>query len=143
MSVLVSPSRTIRKRGAVMRAAVLREPGCFDVIETAVPEPADNEVCIRVEGCGICGSNLPVWEGREWFSYPLEPGVPGHEAWGVIAATGDEVTDLRPGQRVTILSQHGFAEYDTVTPDLALPLPPELDGQPFPGEPLGCAVNVA
>src|SRR3954471_10486044 len=112
MSVLVSPSRTIRKRGAVMRAAVLREPGCFDVIETAVPEPADNEVCIRVEGCGICGSNLPVWEGREWFSYPLEPGAPGHEAWGEVESIGSGVRNARVGDRVAMLSYRGFAEFD-------------------------------
>src|SRR3954451_5258780 len=123
MSTLVSPSRTIRKRGDVMRAAVLRESGHFDSIETAVPEPADNEVCIRVEGCGICGSNLPVWEGREWFTYPFETGAPGHEAWGIVEQVGARVRDVRLGDRVAMLSYHGFAEFDVADASAIVLLP--------------------
>src|SRR5215212_9856665 len=100
MSVLISPSRTVRQPGDFMRAAVLREPGRFEIVEAAVPEPAENEVCVRVDGCGICGSNLPVWEGREWFRYPLEPGAPGHEAWGCVETIGPDVLDVRIGERV-------------------------------------------
>src|SRR5215213_7547552 len=112
MSLLASPSRKIRKRGNFMRSAVLREPRRFEVVETAIPEPAENEVCVRVEGCGICGSNLPVWEGREWFSYPFEAGAPGHEAWGIVEGVGSRVRDLHEGERVAMLSYHGFAEYE-------------------------------
>src|SRR4051812_29417835 len=131
MSVLVSPSRKIRKRGDFMRAAVLREPRRFEIIETAVPEPAENEVCVRVEGCGICGSNLPVWEGREWFSYPFDAGAPGHEAWGIVESAGSGVRSLRVGDRVAMLSYHGFAEYDVGDANAVVPLP---DGIPqFPG----------
>jgi D-arabinose 1-dehydrogenase-like Zn-dependent alcohol dehydrogenase len=35
---------------------------------------------------------LPLWEGMPWFTYPLEPGAPGHEVWGTIDAIGSEVT---------------------------------------------------
>lgn len=87
---------------------------------------------IRVEGCGVCGSSLPYWEGREWFSYPGEPGAPGHEAWGW----------TQDGRRVAALSYHGFAEWDVAAPDAVVELPPALDGLPFPGEALACAVNV-
>src|SRR5215213_6040980 len=90
-----------------MRAAVLCEPRRFEIVETRIPEPGENEVCVRVEGCGICGSNLPVWEGRPWFEYPLEPGAPGHEAWGRIDATGADVTEFAAGDRVAMLSSHG------------------------------------
>src|SRR3954468_2520649 len=140
MSVLVSPSRKIRKRGNFMRAAVLRDPRRFEIIEVAVPEPAENEVCIRVEGCGICGSNLPVWEGREWFSYPLEPGAPGHEAWGTVDSTGGGVRNIREGDRVAVLSYHGFAEYDVADANAVVPLPEGVSL--FPGEPLGCVMNI-
>ena len=44
-----------------------------------VPGPGEGQVLVELEGCGVCGSNLPLWEGRPWFSYPLEPGAPGHE----------------------------------------------------------------
>jgi threonine dehydrogenase-like Zn-dependent dehydrogenase len=140
MSVLVSPSRKTRKRGDFMRTAVLREPRHFEIIEAAVPEPADNEVCVRVEGCGICGSNLPVWEGREWFSYPFEAGAPGHEAWGTVESLGSGARDIRVGQRVAMLSYHGFAEYDLAQASAVVPLPDDVPQ--FPGEPLGCAMNI-
>jgi threonine dehydrogenase-like Zn-dependent dehydrogenase len=83
-----------------------------------------------------------VWEGRDWFEYPLPAGNPGHEGWGRVDAAGAEVRDLTPGRRVAFLSSAAFAEYDLVARDALVPLPPELDGQPFPGEPLGCAMNV-
>lgn len=97
---------------------------------------------MRLEGCGVCGSNLCVWEGRPWFRYPLQPGAPGHEGWGRIDAVGSEVKDLREGDRVAVLSDHAFAEVDVADASNVVALPRELDGKPFPGEALGCAMNV-
>lgn len=116
-----------------MRAAVLGAPGQTSVETCAFPEPPEDEVIVRIEGCGVCASSLPVWEGRAWFDYPLAPGAPGHEAWGV---------EVETGNRVAVLSQHAFAEYAAVRPSRLVPLPAELAGMPFPGEALGCAVNV-
>ena len=115
-----------------MRAAVLAGPGRVVVQERRAPEPGPGEILVRVEGCGVCGSSLPLWEGRPWFDYPAEPGAPGHEVWG---RTED-------GRRVTGLSGTGFAELELLREDELVVLPPELDGTPFPGEALGCAVNV-
>jgi threonine dehydrogenase-like Zn-dependent dehydrogenase len=127
---------------ATMRSAVVVGPGRVRVRRVPVPEPGPEEVLVRVEGCGICASSLPLWEGRPWFDYPLEPGRPGHEAWGIVRAVGDGSAELRPGDRVAVLSQHGFAEFDAAPAAGCVLLPPELDGEPVPGEPLGCAVNV-
>jgi threonine dehydrogenase-like Zn-dependent dehydrogenase len=99
-------------------------------------------VLVRVEGCGVCGSNLPHWEGREWIDYPLPAGAPGHEAWGVVEALGDGVDRPLPGARVAFLSSRAFAEYDVADRSTLVPLPPELDALPFPAEPIGCAFNV-
>jgi threonine dehydrogenase-like Zn-dependent dehydrogenase len=99
-------------------------------------------VRIRVEGCGVCHSNIPVWEGRPWFNYPLEPGAPGHEAWGIVDAVGDDVRECQPGQRVAVLSYHAYAEYDVAPAEAVVPLPATLASMPFPGEPLGCAMNI-
>jgi threonine dehydrogenase-like Zn-dependent dehydrogenase len=123
-------------------AATLAAPGRIELTRRRLSAPGPAEVRIRLEGCGVCGSNLPVWEGRPWFTYPLEPGRPGHEGWGVVDAVGPEVTTVRAGDRVAALSQHAFAEYDTCAASEVVPLPPELAGQPFPGEALGCAMNV-
>lgn len=125
-----------------MRAAVLEAPGRMGFEEVPVPEPASGEVRVRLSGCGVCGSSLPLWEGREWFSYPTEPGKPGHEGWGVVDALGDGVTGLAPGDAVALLSYHAFAEYDTAPADAVVRLPDVLKNKPFPGEPLGCALNI-
>ncbi|HEU4629209.1 MAG TPA: zinc-binding dehydrogenase [Gemmatimonadaceae bacterium] len=124
------------------RAAVIAAPRLARVERLAVPEPGPGQVLLRLEGCGVCASNLPVWEGREWFQYPQAPGAPGHEGWGRVAALGDGVTGLAIGDRVAALSYHAYAEYDVADADAVVPIPPELEGTPFPGEPLGCAVNV-
>jgi threonine dehydrogenase-like Zn-dependent dehydrogenase len=116
-----------------MHAAVVAEPRRIRYLRQPIPEPAPGQVLVRVEGCGVCGSNVPVWEGRPWFEYPLPPGAPGHEGWGVVEDTGE---------RVSFLSEQAFAEYALVDENALVPLPPALDGQPVPGEALGCAVNV-
>lgn len=42
------------------------------------------QVRVRLEGCGVCASNLPLWQGRPWFTYPLAPGVPVMKAGGIL-----------------------------------------------------------
>ncbi len=127
-----------------MRAAVLCAPRTARTSTVAVPEPGPNEVRIRLQGSGVCASSLPLWEGRDWFLYPREAGAPGHEGWGMIDAIGPDVDveGLSIGQRVAALSYHAHAEYDIAAADAVVPLPPSLDDMPFPGEPLGCAMNI-
>jgi threonine dehydrogenase-like Zn-dependent dehydrogenase len=127
---------------ATMRAAVLAEPRRARLADAPLPEPGDGEVRIRLEGCGVCASNLPVWEGRPWFQYPLAPGAPGHEGWGTVDAIGSNVHGLAPGDRVAALTYHAFAEYDIAAAHAVVRLPESLAGVPLPGEPLGCAMNI-
>ncbi len=124
------------------RAAMISAPGQLDVREIEFRPPAAGEVRVRIEGCGVCASNLPLWEGKPWFQYPLEPGAPGHEAWGTIDLIGPGVTSLAPGDRVAMVSGHGFAAYDFAVASQVVQLPPALDKQPVPAEALGCAVNI-
>ena len=125
-----------------MRAAVLHAPGAIRLIEAPLPEPGEGEVRLRLEGCGVCASNLEPWAGLPWLSYPGEPGGLGHEGWGVIDAVGPDVDGLAVGDRVAALSYRSFAEYDVARADAVVKLPAALAGQPFPGEPLGCAMNI-
>ncbi len=125
-----------------MRAATIMGPKKTEITEVMMPEPAAHEVRVRIEGCGLCASNMPVWEGRNWFNYPRAAGAPGHEAWGRVDAVGGEVRNLRPGDRVTMLSYHAFAEYDLAKASEVVALPSSLIGKPFPGEPLACAMNI-
>jgi len=129
-----------------MQAAILAAPGQIALAEVPLPQPAAGEVRIRLEGCGVCASNLEPWAGLEWMSYPGDPGGLGHEGWGTVDALGAGVSGgvsaLAVGDRVAALSFRSFAQYDVVRADMAVKLPPELDGQPFPGEPLACAFNI-
>jgi threonine dehydrogenase-like Zn-dependent dehydrogenase len=113
-----------------------------EVEHLVIPEPGLGEVRLRLQGSGVCGSNLPLWEGRPWFQYPTTPGAPGHEGWGVVDATGAGVSDLTIGQRVAALSYKAYAEFDIASAAAVVPLPESLSDTPFPGEPLGCAMNV-
>jgi threonine dehydrogenase-like Zn-dependent dehydrogenase len=134
-----APRRALPDTG---RAAVIAAPRTSRVESVAVPEPAPGQVLLRLEGCGVCASNIPVWEGRDWFEYPHAPGAPGHEGWGRVAALGDGVEGLAVGDRVAALTYRAYAEYDVADADAVVPIPAALHGVPFPGEPLGCAVNV-
>jgi threonine dehydrogenase-like Zn-dependent dehydrogenase len=127
---------------AAMQAAVVTAPGQVEIQVVNLPEPEAGQVRLRLEGCGLCASNIPVWEGREWFSYPVEAGNPGHEGWGTVDAVGEGVTSVAIGDRVAALSYHSYAEYDLADADKVVKLPTSLAGRPFPGEPLGCSMNI-
>ena len=125
-----------------MKAARLVAPRQVEIVDAEVPDPADGEVRVRVDGCGVCASNVPPFEGREWFEYPMPPGDLGHEAWGVVDAVSSGVEGLREGDPVAMLSYKAYAEYDIAKASNVVALPPKLAGTPFPAEPLACAVNI-
>jgi threonine dehydrogenase-like Zn-dependent dehydrogenase len=124
----------------VPRAALIRESRSAELVEVPLPEPGPGEARLRLEGSGVCGSDLAVWTGRPWFEYPRPPGAPGHEGWGVIDAVGDGVEGLGAGDRVAGLSYNAYANYDLARAEDLVPLPEGVEH--FPGEALGCAVNV-
>ena len=125
-----------------MLAAVLRQPEEIVIEERPLPEPGIGQVRLRLEGCGVCASNLEPFEGKPWFTYPFAPGAPGHEGWGVIDALGAGVSGWELGQPVATISQHAYATHDLAAADEVAALPVELAGQPFPAEPLACALNI-
>ncbi|HEX2527330.1 MAG TPA: zinc-binding dehydrogenase [Geminicoccus sp.] len=128
--------------GDTMAAAVVTGPGQLRVEQVRLPCPAAGQVRVRLEGCGVCASNLTPWAGPEWMQFPTEPGGLGHEGWGIVDELGEGVQGLAVGDRVAALSYHSYAAYDLVDAASVVRLPAALDGQPFPGEPLGCAMNV-
>ncbi|EPR17321.1 Zn-containing dehydrogenase [Sphingobium indicum IP26] len=130
------------EKAATMRAAVVTGPGAVRIDRVPMPRPGPGQVRIRLEGCGVCASNLTPWAGPEWQGFPLEPGALGHEGWGFVDAIGKDVTSVTVGDRVAALSYASYADHDLVDESAIVRLPSELDGLPFPGEPLGCAFNI-
>ncbi len=125
-----------------MHAGVISAPGQAALQTLDAPTPRPGQVLLRLEGSGVCASSLPLWEGREWFTYPQPPGAPGHEGWGRVAALGQGVTGLEVGDRVAALTYRAHAEYDVAEAKAVVRLPDSLADQPVLGEPLGCATNI-
>ena len=126
----------------VVQAAIIEAPAQIAVKEIPLPEPGPGEVRIKLEGCGLCASNIPVWEGRDWFQYPLPAGNPGHEGWGIVDAIGPKVKGVALRERVAGLTFNAYATHDIARQENLVNLPDFLDDKPFPGEPLGCAMNI-
>jgi threonine dehydrogenase-like Zn-dependent dehydrogenase len=125
-----------------LQACVIASPKKASLTEVGTPQPREGQVLLRLEGSGVCASSVPLWEGREWFSYPQPPGAPGHEGWGRIEAVGPGVKDLREGDRVAALTYRAHAQYDIADAASVVPLPDSLRDAAVPGEPLGCACNI-
>jgi D-arabinitol dehydrogenase (NADP+) len=83
-----------------MKAAVLEAVKKI-TIRKDVPEPTmgPRDVLVRAKACGICGTDVHIWEGDFFPTFPL---IPGHELAGEVVATGAEVTGLSPGDRVMV-----------------------------------------
>jgi L-iditol 2-dehydrogenase len=82
-----------------MNALVLSEYRRFTLDELPVPACGPSEVLVQVAACGICGSDVHGYDGSSGRRIP--PIVMGHEAAGIVAAVGPEVSSLSPGDRVT------------------------------------------
>lgn len=153
-----------------MRAAVLVEPGRFEIEERPVPQPAAGEVVIKIARVGICGTDMHIFNGH--YAADSLPIVPGHEFTGTIHATGAGVKGLEVGGKAVVdmnigcgvcfwcrrneilncpeVRQMGitmdgaFAEYMAVPARLVIPAP---DHMPFDvlalTEPLACVVRAA
>ncbi|HYX84393.1 MAG TPA: alcohol dehydrogenase catalytic domain-containing protein, partial [Gaiellales bacterium] len=121
-----------------MKTAVLEAPRRFELVDADVPAIAPDEVLVRVAACGVCTSELDMWEGRTEREFPI---LPGHEVSGIVAEVGAEVGAPRPGDRVAVwVTERGFSEYVAVKAAYCLPagdVPLEL----ALAEPLACAVN--
>lgn len=131
-----------RSERETMKAAILTAPRKWVLEEVDVPQIQSGQVRVRLEGCGVCASNITPWEGPEWMSFPTPPGGLGHEGWGVVDAVAPDVTSVKVGDRVAALFGNSFAEYDVGEADAVIKLPSSFVHTPFPGEPLGCAMNI-
>lgn len=93
-----------------MRSLLLREYGHLEVADMPRPVPISDEVLVRVAACGICGSDVHGYDGSSGRRIP--PLVMGHEAAGIVAATGTGATRFRKGDRVTFDSTVYCGECD-------------------------------
>ena len=82
-----------------MRAAVLRElRNPLLIEEVQIPDIGPDDVLVQTRACGICGTDLHIQDG--WGYTPTLPFVMGHEASGIVAKIGRNVTRFAVGDRV-------------------------------------------
>lgn len=155
---------------SAMRAAVLIEPGRFDVQMVPCPQPESSEVLIRIARTGICGTDLHIFHGN--YAAERLPMIPGHEFCGHVEKLGANVTGLHEGQAVVVdmnigcmrcywcrrneilncpeMQQIGitvdgaFAEYIAVPSDRVIPVPNDISVATLAlAEPLACVIRAA
>src|SRR3978361_678603 len=116
-----------------MRAAVITGAGRIRIDTVPRPIPGPTQVRLRLQGCGVCASNLIPWSGPDWMHFPHPPGAFGHEALGIVDTLGSDVSDFSVGDRVASLSYNSFAEYDLAESACIVPLTEGLAGRHIPG----------
>ncbi|MEX0344356.1 MAG: zinc-binding dehydrogenase [Rhizobiaceae bacterium] len=155
---------------STMRAAVLVEPGRFEVQNVPKPEPAPGEALIKIARTGICGTDIHIFNGH--YAAENLPMIPGHEFTGNVAALGPGVSGLTVGQPVVVdmnigcgncywcrrneilncpeMQQIGitmdgaFAEYISMPARLVIPAPENVPTEVLAlTEPLACVVRAA
>jgi L-iditol 2-dehydrogenase len=80
-----------------MRAAVYYSNKDVRVVEMPIPKTGDEEILVRIESSGICGSDV-----MEWYRLMKAPLVLGHEIAGTVARAGKRVKRFKEGDRVTV-----------------------------------------
>lgn len=89
--------------GKMMKTAVMQGIGKMELIERPVPEPKADEVLVKIEYVGICGSDLHYYESGAIGDYIVKPPfVLGHEAGGTVVKVGEDVTHLKVGDKVAL-----------------------------------------
>jgi threonine dehydrogenase-like Zn-dependent dehydrogenase len=121
-----------------MRAAVLTEPFRIEFVNQPLPRPASGQLRIRILECGVCASELDLWNGKAPHKLPA---AIGHEVAGVVEDVGDDVTSLRIGERVAAwVPGGGFAEEANVDERFCVSVAPGVSYAAV-AEPLACVVN--
>jgi propanol-preferring alcohol dehydrogenase len=152
---------------ATMLAALLTQTGApLELHQVPVPIPGAGEVLIKLEACGLCHTDLHVWDGSASAADHPQPLILGHEGIGRVVELGNGVRHFRIGDRVALpwlhdtcghcrecLTGHesfcaeqrahgfsvqgGFAEYAVVQAAFTTRIPDGLD--PIDAAPLLCA----
>jgi 2-desacetyl-2-hydroxyethyl bacteriochlorophyllide A dehydrogenase len=151
-----------------MKAAVFYGPNDLRLEKVPVPEVGENDVLLKVDMCGICGTDVHIFRGH--FPAPNLPLIPGHEFVGHIVAVGSKVEHVRIDDYVTadiniscghcyfcrrqqklfcqqirqigVHMHGGLAEYVVAPAASIYHVPPELSvRQGAYIEPLACAVH--
>ena len=113
-----------RDDGHCQRVAVMVEPYKMEMRLAHIPEPAEDEILVRVKYVGICGSDLEAYRGTRAPEFISIPARLGHEVAGTVAKVGRMVQGINVGDMVTCRYVWGaYAQYIVCKPFNVLVLP--------------------
>jgi len=93
-----------------MRQAIMNSPGKIELRDVPPPVPGPDEILLRIQRIGVCGSDIHVWHGKHPFTpYPV---VQGHEYSATVESVGRGVTKVKPGAKATARPQLVCGECD-------------------------------
>lgn len=95
-----------------MKSAVFYGRHDLRVENLPTPKPGPDEVLIQVKACGICGTDIHIYEGDKGAAEVTPPTILGHEFSGVVAETGCDVQNFHVGDRVCIDPNHYCGKCD-------------------------------
>ncbi len=150
-----------------MKAAVLEKVGKLTVKDIPGPELEPDELLVKVDTCGICGTDVKLYEGKYTAKVPV---VLGHEYAGEVVEVGKEVMNIKMGDKVVsdpnescgacywcrsarpcfcnslaaygVLRDGGFAEYTKLGEKGAYKIPEKLNYESASfAEPVSCAIH--
>lgn len=85
-----------------MKSAVFYGRHDLRIEDRPIPKPGPDEVLIQIKACGVCGTDVHIFEGDKGAAEVTPPAVLGHEFSGVVVQTGTNVKKYRPGDRVCV-----------------------------------------
>ncbi|WP_243008937.1 alcohol dehydrogenase catalytic domain-containing protein [Clostridium sp. AM58-1XD] len=85
-----------------MKSAVFYGKHDLRLEDSERPSVGDHDVLIQVKACGICGTDVHIYEGDKGAAQVTPPTILGHEFSGVVAAIGKKVKNCKPGDRVCV-----------------------------------------
>jgi threonine dehydrogenase-like Zn-dependent dehydrogenase len=139
------------------RIAKVTAPCKLEIVEEDKPKPGPGEVLVRVKSCGLCHTDLPIFQGRKGpferkmvgeyevtfqRDNPEFPYAIGHEPAGVVEEVGPGVTKFKVGDRVAGPSAAGFATHTIMEARKIVRVPDELPLDLTLAEPLMCVTSI-
>lgn len=85
-----------------MKSAVFYGKHDLRLMDSPMPQPGEGEVLIKVMACGVCGTDVHIYEGDKGAADTTPPTILGHEFAGQVEAIGPGVRSVKPGDRVCV-----------------------------------------
>jgi len=123
-----------------MRSALLSLDG-FHIVHEDIPPFADDEILIKLIGCGICSGDVFVYRNRQQLT--VKSRRLGHEGTGRVVGIGPKVVGFEMNSLVTTFTMPAYADYVVARPENTVELPPGVDPISALGEAIACCVHAA